>query len=86
MATKKKVVAKKAVKKKVVAKKVVAKKAVKAVKAVKKVAKKTKVDGVITGKIEKKRDEYVIKLKLRAGTTGELVGKSISTKADPSNR
>ena len=40
MATKKKVVAKKAVKKKVVAKKVVAKKAVKAVKAVKKVAKK----------------------------------------------
>jgi len=40
MATKKKVVAKKAVKKKVVAKKVVAKKAAKAVKAVKKVAKK----------------------------------------------
>jgi opacity protein-like surface antigen len=51
-------------------------------KNVKKVAKKTKVDGVITGKIEKKRDEYVIKLKLRAGTTGELVGKTISTKAD----
>ncbi len=51
-------------------------------KNVKKVAKKTKVDGVISGKIDKKRDEYVIKLKLRSGTTGEIVGKTISTKAD----
>jgi opacity protein-like surface antigen len=51
-------------------------------KNVKKVAKKLKIDGVITGKIDKRRDEYIIKLKLRAGTTGELVGNSVSTKAD----
>jgi hypothetical protein len=51
-------------------------------KNVKKVAKKLKIDGVITGKIDKRRDEYIIKLKLRAGTTGELVGNSVQTKAD----
>ncbi len=51
-------------------------------KNVKKVAKKLKIDGVITGKIDKRRDEYIIKLKLRAGTTGELMGNSVSTKAD----
>jgi hypothetical protein len=51
-------------------------------KNVKKVARKLKVDGVITGKIDKRRDEYIIKLKLRAGTTGEIMGNSVSTKAD----
>jgi len=51
-------------------------------KNVKKVAKKLKIDGVITGKIDKRRDEYIIKLKLRAGTSGELMGNSVSTKAD----
>lgn len=51
-------------------------------KNVKKVAKKLKVDGIVTGKIEKRRDEYIIRLKLRAGTSGELVGNSIDTKAD----
>jgi hypothetical protein len=51
-------------------------------KNIKKVARKLKVDGVITGKIEKRRDEYIIRLKLHAGTTGELVGKSIDTKAE----
>src|SRR6185312_813080 len=51
-------------------------------KNVKKVAKKLKIDGVITGKIEKRRDEYIIRLNLRAGTSGELVGNSIDTKAD----
>ena len=51
-------------------------------KNVKKVAKKLKVDGVISGKIEKRRDEYIIRLKLRAGTSGELVGNSIDTKAE----
>jgi hypothetical protein len=51
-------------------------------KNIKKVAKKLKVDGVITGKIEKRRDEYIIRLKLHAGTTGELVGNSIDTKAE----
>lgn len=51
-------------------------------KNVKKVAKKLKIDGVITGKIDKRRGEYIIKLKLRSGTTGELMGNSVSTKAD----
>jgi hypothetical protein len=51
-------------------------------KNVKKVARKLKIDGVITGKIDKRRDEYIIKLKLRAGTTGELMGNSVQTKAD----
>ncbi len=51
-------------------------------KNVKKVAKKMRVDGVITGKVDKRRDEYIIKLKLRSGVSGDLVGGSISTKAD----
>ena len=51
-------------------------------KNIKKVAKKLKIDGVITGKIEKRRDEYIIRLKLHAGTTGEPVGNGIDTKAD----
>jgi hypothetical protein len=51
-------------------------------KNVKKIAKKLKIDGVITGKIDKRRDEYIIKLKLRSGTTGEILGASVQTKAD----
>ena len=51
-------------------------------KNVKKVAAKLKVDGVIQGKIDKRRDEYIIKLKLRSGTTGEIIGNSVSTKTD----
>src|SRR5688500_16458556 len=51
-------------------------------KNVKKIAKKLKVDAVVTGKIEKRRDEYIIRLKLRAGTTGEIVGNSVQTKAE----
>ncbi|HEU0032963.1 MAG TPA: hypothetical protein VFQ53_20165 [Kofleriaceae bacterium] len=50
-------------------------------KNIKKVAKKLKVDGVIEGKISKRRDEYIIKLKLHAGTTGEVAG-SVNTKAE----
>jgi len=48
----------------------------------KKVAKKLKVDAIIQGKIDKRRDEYIIKLKLREGKTGELVGEGIDTKAE----
>ena len=48
----------------------------------KKVAKKLKIDAIITGKIDKRRDEYIIKLKVRAGKTGELVGEGVDTKAD----
>jgi hypothetical protein len=51
-------------------------------KNVKKLAKKLRLDGVVTGKIEKRRDEYIIRLKLRAGTTGELIGASVQTKAE----
>jgi hypothetical protein len=51
-------------------------------KNVKKVAKKMKVDGVITGKVDKKRDEYIIKLRLRSGATGELIGSTVTAKAD----
>jgi len=51
-------------------------------KNVKKIAKKLKIDGVVTGKVEKRRDEYIIRLKLRAGTSGELVGNSVETKAE----
>jgi hypothetical protein len=51
-------------------------------KNVKKVAKKLKIDGVVTGKIEKRRDEYIVHLKLRAGASGELVGNPVDTTAD----
>ncbi|MDB4952960.1 MAG: hypothetical protein JWO36_529 [Myxococcales bacterium] len=51
-------------------------------KNVKKIAKKLKIDGVITGKIEKRRDEYIIQIKLRAGTSGEVVGNRVDTKSD----
>jgi TolB-like protein len=49
---------------------------------VKKVARKLKVDAIVEGKIEKRRDEFIIRIKLRAGKSGELVGDSIDTKAD----
>ena len=51
-------------------------------KNLKKVAKKLKIDAIITGKIDKRRDEYIIKLKLRMGKTGGLVGEGVDTKAD----
>ena len=51
-------------------------------KNIKKVAKKLKIDAVVEGKIEKRRDEFIIRLKLHEGRSGELVGSSIDTKAD----
>jgi hypothetical protein len=51
-------------------------------KNIKKVAKKLKVDGVITGNVEKRRDEYIIRLKLRAGSSGSLVGNQVNAKTD----
>ena len=51
-------------------------------KNIKKVAKKLKVDGVVTGKIEKRRDEYIVHLKLRAGKSGEMAGNAVDTKSD----
>lgn len=51
-------------------------------KDVKKVAKKLKVDAVISGKVDKRRDEYIIQLKVREGKSGELVGSRIDVKAE----
>ena len=51
-------------------------------KNIKKVAKKLKIDAVVERKIEKRRDEFIIRLKLHEGRSGELVGSSIDTKAD----
>jgi hypothetical protein len=49
---------------------------------VKKVAKKLKIDGVISGTVEKRRDEYILRMKLRAGTSGELVGEQVNIKSE----
>src|SRR6185503_4605922 len=51
-------------------------------KDVRRVAKKLKVDAVVEGKIEKRRDAFLIHLKLREGKTGEVVRAGISTRAD----
>jgi hypothetical protein len=51
-------------------------------KNIKKVAKKLKVDGVISGNVEKRRDEYIIRLKLRSGASGALVGEQVNAKTD----
>jgi hypothetical protein len=51
-------------------------------KNIKKVARKLKIDAIVEGKVEKRRDEFIIRLKLRAGRSGQLIGDSIDTKAD----
>lgn len=49
---------------------------------VKKIAKKLKVDAIITGKVEKRRDEYILQLKVRAGKTGAVTGQRIDTSSE----
>ena len=49
---------------------------------IKKVAKKLKVDAIITGKVEKRRDEYILQLKVRAGSTGAVTGSRIDTSSE----
>ncbi|MFN0245943.1 MAG: hypothetical protein ACKV2T_03480 [Kofleriaceae bacterium] len=49
---------------------------------IKKIAKKLKIDAVVTGKIEKRRDEYIIQLKIRAGKTGAVTGSRIDTSSE----
>jgi hypothetical protein len=51
-------------------------------KNIKKVAKKLKIDGVISGNVEKRRDEYIIRIKLRSGSSGTLVGDQVNAKTD----
>ena len=50
-------------------------------KNIKKVAKKLRVDGVVSGVVEKRRDEYILRIKLRAGTSGEVVGSQVNIKS-----
>jgi len=54
-------------------------------KNIKKIAKKLKVDGVIWGKIDKRDGTYIIKLKLRSGATGEVLGDSVQTQSEKSS-
>ena len=49
---------------------------------IKKVAKKLKIDAVVTGKVQKRRDEYILQLRLRAGKSGATVGNSIEVKSE----
>lgn len=49
-------------------------------KNIKKVSRKLKIDGVITATVERRRDGYVVHLKLKSGNSGELVGHSIDVK------
>ncbi|HET9992329.1 MAG TPA: hypothetical protein VFQ65_27545 [Kofleriaceae bacterium] len=51
-------------------------------KSVQKVAKKVHADGVVWGKVEKDGDSYTLKLKLRAGKSGEMVGDEIEVTSD----
>ena len=46
-------------------------------KNVKMLCKKVGVDGVVSGKIEKRRDEYIVRIKLRECSSGELVGNPV---------
>jgi hypothetical protein len=49
---------------------------------IRKVAKKLHVDAVITGKVEKKDGKYTVKLKLRDGKTGDVVGSPLEVTDD----
>jgi hypothetical protein len=51
---------------------------------VKKVAKRLKVDGVVSGSVEKRRDQYILRMKLRAGVSGEVVGSQVNIQAETS--
>lgn len=51
-------------------------------KNIKKVAAKLKIDGVISANVEKRRDDYIIRIKLRSGASGEFVGNQVNAKTD----
>ena len=50
--------------------------------ALKKVAKKLKIDAIVEGRVEKRRDQYLLHLKVHEGKSGAVVGQPIDTKAD----
>ncbi|MBL9017500.1 MAG: hypothetical protein JNL83_25145 [Myxococcales bacterium] len=49
---------------------------------IKKVAKKLKIDAIVSGKVQKRRDEYILQLRLRSGKSGAPVGNSIEVKSE----
>lgn len=51
-------------------------------KDIKKVAKKLKIDAVVFGKVDKRRDEYILQIKVRSGKTGAIVGNRVDVKAE----
>ena len=51
-------------------------------KNIKKVAAKLKLDGVITANVEKRREDFIIRISLRSGATGAIVGSKINAKSD----
>lgn len=51
-------------------------------KDLKKVAKKLKIDAIVTGKVQKRRDEYILQLRIRAGKSGATVGNSVEVKSE----
>ena len=50
-------------------------------KDIKKVAKKLKIDAVVFGKVDKRRDEYILQLKVRSGKTGAILGNRVDVKS-----
>jgi len=50
-------------------------------KNIKKVARKLKIDAVVEGQVEKRREEYILRIRLHGGKSGELIGDAITTKA-----
>jgi hypothetical protein len=50
-------------------------------KDIRRVARKLKVDAVVEGRVEKRRDQFMIRLRLHDGRSGDLVGSQIDTKA-----
>jgi hypothetical protein len=53
-------------------------------KGVKQIARKLKIDAIVGGKIEKRRDAYVVRLELHLGKTGAIVGEPVNaTTAGP---
>ncbi|MBL0219262.1 MAG: hypothetical protein IPQ07_36005 [Myxococcales bacterium] len=51
-------------------------------KDLKKIAKKLKIDAIIQGKVEKRRENYILQLKVHAGKSGAMVGGRIDVKAE----
>src|SRR5512140_949818 len=51
-------------------------------KNIKKVAKKLKIDAIVEGRVEKRREDFILHLRLHEGRTGDVIGSTIDTKTD----